>query len=112
MSYGTAKYKAGAVVGDWLNGLMSYEEMNGQLGKIAAEEFTGTLLADGIEVCMAEARAAYANATVWQNTDTGEVFDTKQAAIEAAAENYDYGDPTNAARFDDLPYIEIGRSAA
>lgn len=112
MKHGTAKYKAGAVVSDWLGGFMSYEEMMGQLGKVAVEEFTGELLAAGIEVCMAEARAAYANATVWQNTDTGEVFDSKQAAIEDAAEQYDYGDPTNPVRFEDLPYIEIGRSAA
>ena len=110
MKFGTAKYKAGAVVSNWLGGFMSYEEMMQQLGKVAVEEFIGELLAAGIEVCMAEARAAYANATVWQNTDTGEVFDSKQAAIEDAAELYDYGDPTNAATWDDMPYIEI-RSA-
>lgn len=111
MKYGAAKYKAGAVVEDWLAGLMSYDEMMGQLGKVAVEEFTGELLAAGIEVCMANARAAYVNASIWQNTETGEVFDSKQAAIEDAAELYDYGDPTNAATWDDMPYIEIGRSA-
>lgn len=47
-------------------------------------------------------------ATVWYNTDTGEVFRSLADAVRDAAELYDYGDDTNAATWEDMPYIEVG----
>ena len=44
---------------------------------------------------------------VYYNTDTGEVFDTKADAVQDAREQYDYSDPTNAAAWEDMPYVEI-----
>ena len=49
---------------------------------------------------------------VYYNRETGEVFPTREAAMEDAAEQYDFGDETNIITYlgfpnDDLPYIEI-----
>lgn len=44
---------------------------------------------------------------VYYNTDTGEVFDALEDAVQDAREQYDYGDPTNAATWADMPYIEL-----
>lgn len=41
------------------------------------------------------------------NTETLEVFDTLDAAIEDAEELYDYGDPTNPVTWADMPYVEV-----
>lgn len=41
---------------------------------------------------------------VYQNIETGEIFETREAAVEDAEELYDYGDPTNPIAFDELPY--------
>lgn len=51
-------------------------------------------------------------ATVYYNRETGEVFDTCEAAMADAAELYDFGDETNAVTYMgfpnvELPYIEI-----
>ena len=59
MSYRGAGFKAKAIVGDWLEGFMGYDEMVGQLMEAAAEELVGELLSIGIKGCMADARAAY-----------------------------------------------------
>lgn len=45
-------------------------------------------------------------ASIWENTDTGELFNTFEDALQDARENYDYGDPTNAATWADMPYVE------
>lgn len=49
---------------------------------------------------------------VYYNRETGEVFETRAAALEDAAEQYDFGDETNMFTYlgfpnDELPYIEI-----
>lgn len=49
---------------------------------------------------------------VYYNRETGEVFETRTAALEDAAEQYDFGDETNMFTYlgfpnDELPYIEI-----
>ena len=49
---------------------------------------------------------------VYYNRETGEVFDTRESALADAAEQYDFGDPTNMFTYlgfpnDELPYIEI-----
>ena len=49
---------------------------------------------------------------VFYNRETGEIFETRDAAIEDAREQYDFGDPTNMLTYlgfpnDELPYIEI-----
>ena len=44
---------------------------------------------------------------MFYNRDTGEVFQTRAEAMQDAAEQYDFGDPTNAATWFDLPYVEI-----
>lgn len=44
---------------------------------------------------------------MYYNQQTGEVFDTLRAAMQDAAELYDFGDPTNAATWADMPYIEL-----
>lgn len=44
--------------------------------------------------------------SMWQNTETGEVFESIWAAMGDAEELYDYGDPTNPIRFEELPYEE------
>lgn len=49
---------------------------------------------------------------VYYNRDTGEVFETRAAALADAAEQYDFGDETNAVTYmgfpnEELPYIEI-----
>lgn len=51
-------------------------------------------------------------AAVWYNRETGEIFETRDAALQDAAEQYDFGDPTNALTYygfpnDELPYIEV-----
>lgn len=56
---------------------------------------------------IARAQAEADKQIVWYNRETGEVFDTIGDAMEDAAELYDFGDPTNAATWDDMPYIEI-----
>lgn len=44
---------------------------------------------------------------MFYNRDTGEIFETRAAAMADAAELYDFGDETNAATWDDMPYIEV-----
>ena len=49
---------------------------------------------------------------VYYNRETGEVFETRAAALADAGEQYDFGDPTNMFTYlgfpnDELPYIEI-----
>lgn len=49
---------------------------------------------------------------VYYNRETGEVFETKAAALADAGEQYDFGDPTNMFTYlgfpnEELPYIEI-----
>lgn len=49
---------------------------------------------------------------VYYNMETGEVFETRAAALADAGEQYDFGDPTNMMTYlgfpnDELPYIEI-----
>ena len=49
---------------------------------------------------------------VYYNRETGEVFETREAAIADAAEQYDFGDETNVVTYmgfpnEELPYIEI-----
>jgi hypothetical protein len=49
---------------------------------------------------------------VFYNRETGEVFDTREAAIADANEQYDFGDETNYITYlgfpnNVLPYIEI-----
>lgn len=51
-------------------------------------------------------------ATIYMNNDTGEMFETKEEAIEDAREQYDFGEPTNFVTYmgfpnEALPYIEI-----
>ena len=50
------------------------------------------------------------------NRETGEVFTSREAALLDAAEQYDFGDPTNAMTYmgfpnEELPYIEIDDKA-
>lgn len=52
---------------------------------------------------------------VCYNRETGEVFDTRADALRDAAEQYDFGEPTNMFTYlgfpnDELPYIEIEES--
>lgn len=49
---------------------------------------------------------------VYYNRETGEVFETRAAAIKDAREQYDFGYETNIVTYlgfpnDELPYIEI-----
>lgn len=44
---------------------------------------------------------------MFYNRDTGEIFETRAAAMADAAELYDFGDETNAATWADMPYIEV-----
>ena len=49
---------------------------------------------------------------VYYNRETGEVFGTKAEALADAADEYDFGDPTNIITYlgfpnDELPYIEV-----
>lgn len=49
---------------------------------------------------------------VYYNRDTGEVFETRAAALADAEEQYDFGDPTNMFTYlgfpnDELPYVEV-----
>lgn len=49
---------------------------------------------------------------VYYNRETGEVFSTRESALADAAEQYDFGDPTNMFTYlgfpnDELPYIEV-----
>ena len=49
---------------------------------------------------------------VFYNRETGEIFETRAAALADAAEQYDLGDETNMFTYlgfpnDELPYIEI-----
>lgn len=49
---------------------------------------------------------------VYYNRETGEVFETKAAALADAGEQYDFGDPTNMFTYlgfpnEELPYIEV-----
>ena len=49
---------------------------------------------------------------VYYNTETGEVFESRAAAIADAGENYDFGDETNAVTYmgfpnECLPYVEL-----
>jgi len=55
-------------------------------------------------------------ATVWYNRETGEIFDTREDAMQDAAEQYDFGDETNFITYlgfpnDELPYIEVEEDA-
>lgn len=45
-------------------------------------------------------------ASIWENTDTGEIFNSFEDAVRDAREQYDYGDPTNAVTWADMPYVE------
>lgn len=56
--------------------------------------------------------AAYDKQLVYYNRETGELFDTREDALLDAAEQYDFGDPTNMLTYlgfpnDELPYIAI-----
>jgi len=49
---------------------------------------------------------------VFYNRETGEIFETREAAVDDAHDLYDFGDETNAVTYlgfpnDELPYIEI-----
>jgi len=49
---------------------------------------------------------------MFYNRDTGEVFESRAAAVQDAAEQYDFGDETNFVTYmgfpnEELPYIEI-----
>ena len=49
---------------------------------------------------------------VYYNRETGEIFETRAAALADAGEQYDFGDPTNMFTYlgfpnDELPYIEV-----
>lgn len=49
---------------------------------------------------------------VYYNRETGEIFETKAAALADAGEQYDFGDPTNMFTYlgfpnEELPYIEV-----
>ena len=49
---------------------------------------------------------------VYYNRETGEVFESRKDALDDAAAQYDFGDPTNMLSYlgfpnDELPYIEI-----
>ena len=51
---------------------------------------------------------------IYYNRDTGEVFESKRAAMLDAREQYDFGDSTNFVTYlgfpnDVLPYIELDR---
>lgn len=62
------------------------------------------------ELAMAAIREAQAEIDaerVWYNRETGEVFGTREEAVQDAAELYDFGDWTNPVGFDELPYIEL-----
>lgn len=105
-----AAEKAAVVMENLDGGYISQDEAL-EMWHGIAEECEGKIVMDGIFLYIrqkeAEARAAYVKQTTyWQNTDTGEVFDTKADAIRDARENYDYGDPTNPIGFDELPYVE------
>lgn len=49
---------------------------------------------------------------VYYNRETGEIFETRVAALADAGEQYDFGDPTNMFTYlgfpnEELPYIEV-----
>lgn len=49
---------------------------------------------------------------VYYNRETGEIFETREAAIEDAHDLYDFGDETSYITYlgfpnDELPYIEV-----
>ena len=53
--------------------------------------------------------------TVFYNRETGEVFETRAAALADAAEQYDFCDETNMFTYlgfpnEELPYIEVEES--
>lgn len=54
--------KATTFVQEWLEGLISYDEMMGQLCELAVTTYVGQLLKIGIDGCMADVRAEYVRA--------------------------------------------------
>lgn len=69
-------------------------------------------IAEELAAVIERETAEYDKRLVYYNRETGEVFDTRSAAIADAGEQYDFGDETNFVTYmgfpnDELPYIEI-----
>lgn len=69
-------------------------------------------IAEELAAVIERETAEYDKRLVYYNRETGEVFDTRSAAIADAGEQYDFGDPTNIITYlgfpnDELPYIEV-----